>query len=254
MNYRRHYKLLIDKALNENRVKGETYYEKHHIIPRSEGGDNSKENLVLLTAREHYLAHWLLFREDSTPSRAYAFWRMNTKNNNQSSRGYQEAREAHAKHLSKELKGKERSTELKEKISKANLKKVASGIHPWQGPKSEEWKNQIRITQQRLVEEGKHNFNSKNCKEWAKKRVETGSHHFLKSDFNKKPFQIYCNGELIGEFNSKVEAVKEGLKAGVIDKLRREGSFRVERGSKGVYNKNKLFFFKKDDILEYRSL
>lgn len=37
----------------------EGYYEKHHIILKCMGGDNSLENLVKLTAREHFLCHWL---------------------------------------------------------------------------------------------------------------------------------------------------------------------------------------------------
>ena len=37
-----------------------TYTEKHHIIPRSLGGDDSSANLVNLTAREHFICHWLL--------------------------------------------------------------------------------------------------------------------------------------------------------------------------------------------------
>jgi len=36
------------------------YVEKHHIIPKSLGGDNSTNNLVKLTAREHFICHWLL--------------------------------------------------------------------------------------------------------------------------------------------------------------------------------------------------
>ena len=36
------------------------YTERHHIIPRSFGGSNSKENIVRLTAREHFIAHLLL--------------------------------------------------------------------------------------------------------------------------------------------------------------------------------------------------
>lgn len=38
----------------------EGYTEKHHIIPKSLGGDNSVSNLVKLTAREHFICHWLL--------------------------------------------------------------------------------------------------------------------------------------------------------------------------------------------------
>jgi len=38
----------------------EGYTELHHIIPQSMGGSNDKDNLVELTAREHFLCHWLL--------------------------------------------------------------------------------------------------------------------------------------------------------------------------------------------------
>lgn len=43
------------RALDKN-----TYSEKHHIIPRSLGGSNNKENIVRLTAREHFVCHLLL--------------------------------------------------------------------------------------------------------------------------------------------------------------------------------------------------
>ncbi len=36
------------------------YTEKHHIQPRSIGGSDDKDNLVDLTAREHFICHWLL--------------------------------------------------------------------------------------------------------------------------------------------------------------------------------------------------
>jgi hypothetical protein len=36
--------------------------ERHHIIPKSCGGSNHVENLVLLTYREHYICHCLLVR------------------------------------------------------------------------------------------------------------------------------------------------------------------------------------------------
>lgn len=36
------------------------YIERHHIIPKSLGGNNTKDNLVRLTAREHFVCHLLL--------------------------------------------------------------------------------------------------------------------------------------------------------------------------------------------------
>ena len=46
-----------------NRAKNRTintYTERHHIIPRSLGGNNEKSNIVRLTGREHFICHWLL--------------------------------------------------------------------------------------------------------------------------------------------------------------------------------------------------
>lgn len=54
---------IIDRARSEDRKKKQgTYYERHHILPRSAGGSNSKDNLVLLTAKEHLVCHFLLTR------------------------------------------------------------------------------------------------------------------------------------------------------------------------------------------------
>lgn len=36
------------------------YTENHHILPESMGGPTIPENLVTLTAREHFICHWLL--------------------------------------------------------------------------------------------------------------------------------------------------------------------------------------------------
>ncbi len=38
----------------------ENYNEKHHIIPRSCGGSDDSSNLVLLSARQHFICHLLL--------------------------------------------------------------------------------------------------------------------------------------------------------------------------------------------------
>lgn len=38
------------------------YYEAHHIIPRCMGGTDGPDNLVNLTAREHFICHMLLVR------------------------------------------------------------------------------------------------------------------------------------------------------------------------------------------------
>ena len=57
MNYQSHYDALILRAKNR-KITG--YTETHHILPRCMQGGDDKENLVELTAREHFIAHQLL--------------------------------------------------------------------------------------------------------------------------------------------------------------------------------------------------
>lgn len=53
------------------------YMEHHHIIPKCMGGSDKDENLIWLTAEEHYIAHKILADENkSSKSIQYAFWRM----------------------------------------------------------------------------------------------------------------------------------------------------------------------------------
>jgi hypothetical protein len=57
------YKNIYTQFINDRRVKEKSltgYTEKHHILPRSLGGDNSPENLIRLTAEDHTHAHLLL--------------------------------------------------------------------------------------------------------------------------------------------------------------------------------------------------
>jgi len=57
MDYQKIYNQIIKRAKNR---KLEGYKEKHHIIPKCLEGSNEEENLIELTAREHFLCHLLL--------------------------------------------------------------------------------------------------------------------------------------------------------------------------------------------------
>ena len=52
--------MLIERAQERVLLKG--YYEKHHILPKCMGGLDTKDNLVYLTAKEHFICHKLLVR------------------------------------------------------------------------------------------------------------------------------------------------------------------------------------------------
>lgn len=78
MNYNKVYTQLVIRAQSENREKGcGIYFERHHIIPKCLGGVNNKTNLVLLTPREHYIAHRLLCEiYPANIKLQYAMWAM----------------------------------------------------------------------------------------------------------------------------------------------------------------------------------
>jgi hypothetical protein len=57
--YVNRYNLFIESLKGQN-VEG--YSEVHHIVPRSMGGTNEKNNLIRLTARQHFIAHWMLWK------------------------------------------------------------------------------------------------------------------------------------------------------------------------------------------------
>jgi len=59
MNYKLHYDRLIQKANNR---KLSSYKEAHHIIPKCMNGSDEKNNIIELTAREHFIAHILLVK------------------------------------------------------------------------------------------------------------------------------------------------------------------------------------------------
>lgn len=58
MNYERIYNELIEHRKMLPRLEG-VYYEKHHIKPKNEGGSDKAENIIYLTASDHFMAHLL---------------------------------------------------------------------------------------------------------------------------------------------------------------------------------------------------
>lgn len=59
MDYKRIYAEFIkDRREKEPLLSG--YVERHHILPRSLGGGNESENLIRLTAEDHFFAHLCL--------------------------------------------------------------------------------------------------------------------------------------------------------------------------------------------------
>ena len=70
--YYRAYLVLLERVQKSTRIRHSRktrrldpslpYYEKHHIVPKSFSGSDQSDNLILLTGKEHYLAHRFLTR------------------------------------------------------------------------------------------------------------------------------------------------------------------------------------------------
>ena len=163
MDYQRIYDQIIDRAKKENRLYGKgIYYERHHIIPKCMGGEGRVEqwkthsNIVMLTAREHFICHRLLCEIYPENTKLwYALWLMvigkNRKNSLNpyilSSRTYESLKLEFVKRItgiskpsnkgriitwgdkiSKSLKGKPKPEGFSEKISKPKVKNFNNKI------------------------------------------------------------------------------------------------------------------------------
>ena len=142
MNYIRIYWSIIHNRLH-NKVDG--YVEHHHIIPLSEGGPDNNDNIVALTAREHYICHLLLAKiYDDYKMLSAVVWmrvareRWQSRSFKFNNRLYELVRKAFAKKISNSAKerykdktkhpmyGKKQSNESKRKNSESH-----KGRAPW---------------------------------------------------------------------------------------------------------------------------
>lgn len=108
MNYKQIYENLMISASEQ--PKSDTYKERHHIVPVCMDGSDDKENLVKLTARQHYLAHWLLYKIYGTTKLVHAWYGMSRIGNGQDARKqnshlFEKAKKQRSQRMSTETKG-----------------------------------------------------------------------------------------------------------------------------------------------------
>lgn len=103
MNYKRIHDLIIDKRKLLGIPEG--YSENHHITPKSFGGSGNKDNMIRLTAREHFIVHRLLAKIYPHTGMVHAIWKMaciniEMKKYKITSRTYDYLRKQHAERVS----------------------------------------------------------------------------------------------------------------------------------------------------------
>lgn len=159
--------------------------EKHHILPRSCGGNDDESNIVLLPLRAHFICHILLtkFYEGKHRQKMIFALRcmMNNDNHRITSKQYETFRTEHSRIVSEQqnerLARGDHPFVDREAASRRNKKLVSEGRHNLQGPEQN----------RKNVEAGIHPFLDREAaSERAKKRLRDGSHHFLNSDHQSK--------------------------------------------------------------------
>jgi len=140
MNYERLYDELIDSASKRGQIDG-VYGEFHHIVPKCLGGSNDSSNLIWLTAQEHFMAHFYLWKIHNEPKLALAFSFMvsgvskcspreiDVNEIENFSHEYQNAKNEWSKHMSSIRLGTKHSKETRDRISKSHTGKVFTQEH-----------------------------------------------------------------------------------------------------------------------------
>lgn len=203
--YTKWYNAIIAQA--GKRVNQTGYVEQHHIIPKSLGGTNDPENLVKLTAREHFICHLLLTKMVSDPahkrSMYYASYMMvrghRTRHYLPSSRLYEITRkrmiEAQKERPGPNL-GKKWSEEVRKKQSESR-----KGIS--RGPMSEEHKK--KLSKPKSEEAKKKMSASRIGKSWGYKHSEETKRKIggkSKGRFQGTKTCEHCNKQTsIGNYN-----------------------------------------------------
>ncbi|MCQ2209559.1 MAG: HNH endonuclease [Paludibacteraceae bacterium] len=150
MDYKTIYYDIIEKAKDEvkcgKRIVG--YFETHHIVPKSFGGGNNKENLVKLTAREHFICHWLLVKmcPKGTIERnkmLFALWRMRESGSMHhryvNSRVYEKLRVEFSNAIGDVMKIKQKGEKNSQFGKKWYTNRDTGESKPFKTPPSEKW-------------------------------------------------------------------------------------------------------------------
>lgn len=129
MNYQKIYDNLINKR--KNILLENCYFERHHIIPKCLGGDDSTDNLVNLTPEEHFLAHQLLVKIYPThQGLKYALYLMTIspsgKRNNNKLYGWIKRDYSDNRIQSSGFTGRKHKPETIEKMKAARAKQIIS--------------------------------------------------------------------------------------------------------------------------------
>jgi hypothetical protein len=127
MNYLKIYKDICNRGQTKRLLD---YFEIHHIIPKCLGGNDDKNNLTSLSAKEHYIAHLLLTKIHKNCFKIqHAFGMMEASRKDQirnyTSNQYDKMRKAHSNAM--KTNNPMYVKETRDKVSKTKKEMFANG-------------------------------------------------------------------------------------------------------------------------------
>lgn len=131
--YYRAYLRIVESAASRG-----TGDEWHHIIPKSLGGTDARENIVHLTEREHFICHSLLVRCTAGLVKRkmhFAYWRMvnGARTYTPNARSYEWARKNFAAAMSNHLSGRVVHWAEKMRGPRPHVNQTGSKNNNWKG-------------------------------------------------------------------------------------------------------------------------
>lgn len=165
---RKEYMKIISFAKSQNRSKHDgNYYERHHILPKSLFPKYAKEkrNLVLLTAREHFIVHQFLVKIYPTRQMIYALYAFTSRPNSDykiTAEEYEEIKKQRSIEMSKQMKGNTYGFK-KGQVAPITLKKLrGEKIIPWNKGKGKKYEPKIAKPRKPVSEETKKKISKAN--------------------------------------------------------------------------------------------
>jgi len=214
LHYLNRYLSLISYAINN--PQSTKYDEQHHILPESMGGSNNVTNLVMLTARQHYLAHWMLWKAYKSKEMTSAFFSMSNQSNPHQSRKrritsktYEQLRKEFSHYISENTKKLWRKSVYRQKhidtnnTLKTKMLRSRKAKELWQNP---EYVKAVMLSRKQAQIAGRYKWSDEERKNRSlrisgnnnpSKRPEvkaknTGINHYSNREGYVKPSCIYC--------------------------------------------------------------
>jgi hypothetical protein len=194
------------------------YNEEHHICPKSLNGPDDSSNLIKLSARQHFIAHWMLWKAYETSELTHAFWAMchqkNARQQNRYNKINSKTYEILKIQRSKIVKCSNSSRWLDEEWAirmKKTLSRAAST--PTESKRrsdSASLRNKENI--QKLTDLAKTRWANIEWAEETKRKIKQGNSKRLKA-ISIDNIEYKCTAEVVKQFNICASEVRRRIKS-----------------------------------------